>query len=260
MIGVIAVVTPCVSCCTGALESAAPRLLPVCVTPVPRPLTIAPTGLVTTASGASAPVFRLVTALPALDTALPIFCTTPPTLAIVVPTPFALLPERADAVGHAVPERRDCAAQVFDHAAETFRRAVGEADDLRDAQTRADARDGFAGCGDEISGFVDDVRERGVDSAAVADVDVAAVVAGVIAATGVHDGTAAVADVHDRARADQTPVPPVLMTPVLVSVPPLVPGRPTSPSNRCRRPYRHRACADGGMAVVGAAFGRCGGG
>jgi len=51
-----------------------------------------PTGVVTGASGDSAPLPMLETSVPALDTVAPVFSTTPPRLAAVVLTGFALVP------------------------------------------------------------------------------------------------------------------------------------------------------------------------
>src|SRR5579859_4955617 len=69
VIGVIAVLRVCVSCCTGPLVSVEPNCVPRLLTAVPTVEIVLPSGFVSGLSGAVGPLPRLVTSCPALLTA-----------------------------------------------------------------------------------------------------------------------------------------------------------------------------------------------
>ncbi|MNN12831.1 hypothetical protein D3C81_1258390 [compost metagenome] len=84
--GTISLLTLLVTCSTGPADSTVASLAPVAVTVPPTLSTTAPSGVARGASGASWPVPRPLTAVPALDTAAPSSPTTLPVLATVTPT------------------------------------------------------------------------------------------------------------------------------------------------------------------------------
>ena len=92
VIGTMAVLSCCVSCCTGPVDSAVPSVPPPLAKAWPTCVTTPASGVVTGASGASGPVPRLFTSVPALVTVLPVPVTTLPRLDTVVPTGSGLRP------------------------------------------------------------------------------------------------------------------------------------------------------------------------